>query len=198
MKSVRASLVSANLKPGDIIGCCGYCIQSDIINIVTYGIPRFSLSHTAILAEHNDDLLLFESTTEADEPCAIRGKRINGTQAHFIDSRIGSYRGKVWHYPLARPLSRRENRSLTDFLVGELGRPYDLHGGLEAVGKIWSAIQSCLHEESLSALFCSEWCAAALREVGRFDTISASQWTPNALVREFRRRGTTLFPRRIK
>lgn len=144
------------------------------------------------------DLLLYESTTQCDFPCAIRHKRWSGTQAHHIGPRLQSYRGKVWHYPLAKPLRPWERKALSRFLKDGLGKPYDMTGAERSAGKIWSAVQAHLHEESLSALFCSEWVAAALKEIERFDTLSASEWSPNALIRECNRRGILTYPRRLK
>jgi hypothetical protein len=197
-KSLSQSIASANLRPGDLLGTCYFGIEGDIINLSTYGIPRFSLSHVAILAEHKDDLLIFESTTQCGIPCAIRGVHFNGSQAHYIDSRLESYRGKVWHYPLAIPLRSHERRQLSEYLVETIGRPYDVEGGVFAVGKLWSLIHSRIHPESLSTLFCSEWVAASLRQIERFDTLDASEWTPNFLCRECCRRGITRKPGRIK
>lgn len=152
-----------------------------------------------ILAEdENNDLLIFESTTQCGLPCAIRKVQFSGTQAHYIESRLESYRGKVWHYPLAVPLSRSERRTLSAHLISEIGRPYDLAGGERAVGKVWSMLNSHLHPESLSALFCSEWVADGERVVDRFATKDASRWTPNFLMRAMLKRGDVKQPRRIK
>jgi hypothetical protein len=151
-----------------------------------------------ILAEHNNDLLIFESTTGCDEECVITKKKQNGTQAHYIDSRLQSYRGKVWHYPLLRPLRTGERKKLSSYLVSSLGIPYDTRGASQSGGKLWSLIESRLHKESLSSLFCSEWVAAGLREIERFDTINASAWSPNSLIRECNERGMLRQCRRIK
>lgn len=177
------------LRPGDIIACSGSCLQSDFINVVTFGIPRVHASHLMICAEVANALLLFESTTGCSIPCAINGQCINGTQAHEIGPRIAEYRGKVWHYPLVKPLRAEERRRLSKYLINTIALPYDTIGGLRSGGKIWNAINRRLHPESLSALFCSEWVASALTRIERFDTISASGWSPNGLIRELRNRG---------
>lgn len=151
-----------------------------------------------IVAEDTDELCLFESTTQCDEPCCITGQKISGTQAHHIGPRLQAYRGKVWHYPLAKPLRPWERKVLSRYLKSGLGRPYDTKGATRSGGKIWSAIHRRLHPESLSALFCSEWVAASLNEIERFDTLSASEWSPNALIRELLKRGLVTYPRRLK
>jgi len=200
MKSSRllVDLENLSLKPGGIVACSGASLSSDFINVVTYGCPRFYLSHLMILAEYRNELLLFESNDECAQPCVIRGKGIKGTQAHRIGPRLRGYRGKVWYYELAKPLRPWERKALTRYLTNALGRSYDTLGATRSGGKIWSYIQKRLHQESLESLFCSEWVAASLKEIERFDTLSASQWSPNSLIRECNRRGMLLPPRRLK
>ena len=72
----------AVIKPGDLIGFSGEGFTGDIINIGTYGIPRWGICHVGIMGEAKDGrLLLFESTTLDDLPCEITGVRFNGTQS---------------------------------------------------------------------------------------------------------------------
>lgn len=189
MKSSPVLPDCRNLRPGDIIGFSGYNPASYFINLVTYGIPGWSLSHVGIVAEYEGNLLIFESTDEALDPCAVQGYPIAGTQAQWPVPRIQSYKGRVWHYPLVKPLRSWERRHLTEFLLRSVGRPYDRTGAVRAGAKVWSAIQGLLHDESIAALFCSEWVAAAHRHIERFDTKHIGTWSPNALVREETRRG---------
>lgn len=198
MKLPNLSPESGILRAGDILACSGGSFQSDFINLVTYGVPRRSASHLMILAEHNDDLLIFESTTGCALPCALFHRRFNGTQAHFLESRLTEYDGRVWHYPLAKPLRSFERRRLSRFLIDSLGTPYDNRGATAAGGKLWSLVKASLHQESISALFCSEWVAAALRHIERFDTRNVSAWSPNALIREMNRRALLGRPGRVK
>ena len=58
-------------KAGDIIGFSGDSWMSAGINMATYGIPFWSLSHVGIVGEHDGELLLFESTELNKLPCAI-------------------------------------------------------------------------------------------------------------------------------
>lgn len=190
--------VPADLKPGDIIGFSGYGWISVGINLVTYGIPFWSLSHLGIVGEHNGKLLLYESTTLCDIPCAITGKTVRGVQAQELDSRLARYRGKIYHYPLYRELYENERRRLTEFLNSQLGRPYDDVGAFRAGGLGYSWLESKLRGESLSALFCSELCAAAHSRVGVFPTDNASRWNPNRFVRAERNREILYKPRRMK
>jgi hypothetical protein len=54
---------------------------------------------------------------------------------------------------------------------------------LRSGGREFSKFESWLHPESLSALFCSEMCAAAWKKVGLLKTENASKWSPNFLCR---------------
>lgn len=191
-----------DLRPGDIIGFSGANSTSDFINLVTYGCPRWSISHIGVVAAYpkgsldakwlpdgrSDVLLIFESTTEAPDKCYIQNAFVTGSQAQLIEARASHYNGKVWHYPLVKPLRQWESKALTRFLVGGLGRRYDAAGAARAAAKLWAYVQSRLHPESQEALFCSEWVCAAHRYIERFDTTNLN-WSPNALIREERRRG---------
>jgi hypothetical protein len=178
-----------DLRPGDIIGFSGANVISDCINLVTYGWPRWSISHVGIVATYpNDVLLIFESTTEAPDKCYVQNAFVTGTQAQLIEPRISHYNGRVWHYPLVKSLRPWESKALTRFLVDGLGRRYDAEGAQRAAAKLWAYVQAQLHPESQEALFCSEWVCAAHRFIERFDTTNLN-WSPNALIREEQRRG---------
>lgn len=191
------SKLPSNVLPGDIIGFSGYSLQSYFINCVTYGIPAYGVSHVGIIGEWHGSLLLYESTTGSKLPCYVAGKPFHGTQCHEIDARLQEYRGKAWHYPLRLPLRPWERKALSRFLTGSLGRPYDSTGAYRAGASAWSWLMARLHAENEAALFCSEWCVAALRFIERFDTDHTGRWSPNAFIRECRRRAILLSPRRI-
>jgi len=205
------------IKPGDIIGFSGDSWVSATINIATYGIPYWDLSHVGIVAEYDvmwdgpgreypysefrhrhHELLLFESTFGCPMPCEILGKVTSGVQAHPIAKRIEQYGGKVWHYPLYRELRPLETRRMTAFLLEYLGRNYDWIGAVRAAGRGFSWLESRLRREDLSSLFCSEYCAGAHKHINLLDTHSASRWSPNLLTRVERRCGILLKPRRLK
>jgi len=190
MNSLQALPGLANLRPGDIIGFSGANSTSDFINLVTYGVPRWSISHVGIVAEYPNHVnLIFESTTEAPDRCPIQNAYVTGSQAQEIEPRVLHYKGRVWHYPLVKPLRSWESKALTRFLVASLGKRYDAAGAQLAGAKLWSYIHARLHAENQEALFCSEWVCAAHRYIERFDTPNISSWSPNALIREERRRG---------
>lgn len=185
-------------KAGDIIGFSGDHWQSLVINLVTYGIPWWSLSHIGIIGEYKGQPLLFESTTLDDTPCVVRGRGFQGTQAQHLESRLASYRGKVWHYPLYRSLFDHEKSRLNSFLLDTIGIPYDQIGAFRAGGIGYSWLESQLREADLSSLFCSEWCCAAHTAIGLFKTTNVSRYSPNKFVRAERRQELLLSPRRLK
>jgi hypothetical protein len=117
------------IKPGDVIGFSGRCWISVGINLATYGIPLLGISHVGIMANASDGrLLIFESTSLDNLPCEISGENFTGTQAHKLEDILRVYKGRVYHYPLHRPLYPDENERLTQFLMGTIHTPYDLMG----------------------------------------------------------------------
>jgi len=187
------------LKAGDIIGFSGHCLVSALVNIATYGIPFWSISHVGIMG-HADDkrLMLFESTQLDDLPCEIMGEVFLGTQAHQLEHVVNIYKGKVWHYPLYRALYPDEDSRLTEFLMGTIGTPYDKLGAIRTAGVGLSWIESLLHRDNLNSIFCSEWCAAGHTTLGVLRTDNVSRWNPNRLVRVERRKEILRKPRRLK
>jgi hypothetical protein len=186
------------VQPGDILGFSGRGLISDVVNVFTYGIPRWSVSHVGIIGEHQGRLLLFESTTLDSQPCAVRGKCIYGTQAHEIEERVRGYDGRVWHYPLSMPLNVKARHELDCFLHSTLGISYDSIGALRSAGLGFSWLESLLRPANLHSIFCSEWCAAAHARIGVFRTNNVSRWSPNFFVRKERREGVLLKPWRLK
>ena len=196
----RSKIVNPNdLKAGDIIGFSGNSAISTLINIGTYGIPFWSLSHVGIMAHAPDGrLLIFESTTLENCPCEITGEDFSGTQAHTLDKILKAYEGKVWHYPLYRPLYETEDRRLTEFLMATIHTPYDAMGAFRSAGVGLSWVESCFREQDLHMLFCSEWAAAALADIGIFQTNDANRWNPNHLCRTLLQKELVFKPRRLR
>lgn len=186
------------LRAGDILAFSGAGWKSNLINLATFGIPRFSVSHIGIIGEYENELLLFESTTLNDLPCRITGKPIKGSQAQRVGPRLSRYRGKVWAYRLYRPLYKHENERLSKFLVDGLGRPYDQVGAFRSGGVAFSWLESKIHAPNLASLFCSEWVAAALANIGVLPTNHPSKWNPNRLIRFLNKHELVQPPRRLK
>ena len=185
-------------KAGDLVGFSGGGWLSAAINIATYGLPFFGLSHIGIIGSHEGELLLFESTSLSRLPCLIQGKPVFGTQAHRLDDRVKVYKGKVWLYPLVTRLYDFESERLSKFLTAFIGKNYDAIGAFRAGGIGWSWLESKLRRENLESLFCSEYCAAAHANIGIFRTDNVSRWSPNRLARTERRRGILRKPWRLK
>ncbi len=185
------------IKPGDIIGFTGVGWECVGINILTYGIPWYHLAHVGIVGEYYGELLLFESTTLSDVPCVIQSKLFDGVQAVRLDDRLDGYGGRVWHYPLHRPLYKHERQRLNSFLISRVGTDYDKSGAVRAGGLAWSWYKSLLYDEDLSSLFCSELCAAAHNHVGIMKTGNVSSWNPNRFVRHERNSGILTRPWRL-
>ncbi len=197
----RSRLYQANeFKPGDIIAFSGNAWSSAAINLATWGIPWWSISHVGIVAHGgaSHGQLLFESVSGKAVPCEITGQVIDGTQAHSLESVVNGYDGKVWHYPLYRQLFAHEDKRLTDFLLSTVGVPYDRLGAFRAGYTLFSWVESQIHEEDLTKLFCSEWCAAAHAVMGLLPSDNAGRWNPNYLCRYERRMGLLRKPRRLK
>lgn len=167
-------------RPGDLIGFSGYDLASIIVNLATYGVPGYHISHVAIVGA---DLRLYESTPYVRLKDELTNKKVCGTQCHSLEPRAADFWGKMWHYPLNRPLSDSQINAMQEYLMGEMGRTYDFLGAMRAGGKIFSYVQGVWRPANDKYLFCSELCAFAHRHVDVFRTINESKWSPNALIR---------------
>jgi len=194
----RAVAIPTDVKPGDIIGFSGFYLHSALVNLGSLGIPFWSISHVGILAQAPDGRLLLWESSEDDSRCEITGLTGSGVKAHDLTSVVEEYRGSVWHYPLYRPLYSHENSRLTAYLLSVLDKPYDQIGAVRSGGLVLSVIESFFREQDLSSLFCSETVAATYAYLGLFQTVNASRWSPNRLMRRLRRAEIVGAPRRIK
>lgn len=187
-----------NGQPGDVIGFSGSKLVSDAINLLTYGIPRVSISHVGMLAEHQGDLYLYESVGDDPvEPCQVTGKFTYGTQYMSL-TKVKTYKGKVWHYGLYRPLFSHESRRLNRHLIDSCGLSYDRRGAVRSGGFLTRLAASRLYEENLNSYFCSEIVAKSLSLIGLFPTSNSSKWNPNSLTRRCRQMGILKSPVRLK
>ena len=187
------------IKAGDIIGFSGCSWISAAINIATYGVPLWGISHVGIMANAPDGrLLIFESTSLENLPCEISHENFTGTQAHLLDDILRVYDGKAWHYPLYRSLYASEDERLTEFLMETIHVPYDAMGAFRSAGVGLSWIESLFHPSNLHSIFCSEWIAAAYAVTGLHATDNVGRWSPNRLCRHLRRREILCKPRRLK
>lgn len=175
-------MAKTKFQPGDVLAFSGSNAVSDLINLMTYGIPRFSISHVGIVGA--DGKTLYESTIE--------------TGVHVEPIEPYNYRGKIWHYALRTSLSLAQWTELDAYLRREVGKPYDLRGAMRAGLKVFSLINSRIHAETKESLFCSEYVARGLSLIGRFNTGHTSRWSPNAFIREANRQGLFKSPIRVQ
>lgn len=183
---------------GDLIGFSGKGLVADVINLGTYAVPRWGLSHIGVVCSYQGEQYIFESTTlNGDKPCAITGEPIAGVQAHPIED-ILARPGKVWHYPLRSKLYFDQSQRLREDLISLLGREYDMKGALRSGGCFLRILETIFRKENLSTLFCSELVAHVLTKVGIIHVSNVSGQSPNSLVRRLKRNGITRDPIRLK
>ncbi len=188
-------------EPAGFLGFSSCSHYGFIINLGTWGIPFWSLSHVALVAEHPDDghLVLFESTTLDETPCLFQGRSVDGVQCHEIVPRVLRYPGKVWYYPRVNPITPEQSIKLTQFCVDHLGVAYDAVGAFRSRGAGFGWLEKRLFShEDLTSVFCSEFEVAAENHIGAFHTGNASKWNPNSSARAHLRRGISLKPLRLK
>lgn len=188
----------SEIKIGDVISFSGFGRKSAFINLVTFGIPFWWASHVGIIGEFAGEQLLFESTTLSNIPCVVQGQTFKGVQAIRLTDRVRSYEGRVYHYPIYRPLFGFEAERLNEFLLDKVGTPYDMHGGMRSATHGLSWLESRFKGEDLNFIFCSELVAAAHAKIGLLQTSSASRWNPNRLIRYERRTGILRRSRRLQ
>jgi hypothetical protein len=187
------------LQSGGLIGCAGFDLQSNIINLFTLGLPGISIHHVGIVCEYDGEPLIYESTKSARPPCVRTGQRVSGVQAHtFEEMRAIPFYNALWYYPLRRELYLHERERLRDYLESVLRTPYDMDGACQSGGIMLAAISALLCGENLASLFCSELCMSALVRTGVCTTPDASRWSPNKLCRNLVRSGICERPIRVR
>jgi len=199
MKRIKLTQIAmSKIKTGDIVAFSGFGQKSILVNLATFGWPFWWASHIGIIGDHQGEQLLFESTTLSNIPCQIQKKSIKGVQGVRLADRVKSYNGRVYHYPIYRPLFGAEEKRLNEFLLSQIGKPYDLHGGMRSATLGLSWLESRFKGEDLNFIFCSELVAAGHARIDLLQTISASRWNPNRLIRYERRTGLLKRPGRLK
>lgn len=215
---MRGSILN-KLAPGDVLVYSGTGWLACAVNLFTFG-P----SHVAVLAEvdrislearrialplsllfervlRNRPLrLVFESTTQADFPCAIQGQRVDGVQAH-TPSELPLYPGRVWRLPLLQPLNETESIALTGGLLNDLGRPYD-YGAAGLSATRWLKRMFWWRTMDRQEQYCVELVGSKLLEALRARlngrTWNAGALTPRQFVRVLLDTGLYGEPERIK
>ncbi|HVX64113.1 MAG TPA: hypothetical protein VHC19_26055 [Pirellulales bacterium] len=182
--------------PGDLVLFAGQGLESRWIALVTCDPLQLLsgqwLSHIGICGrDPHGRTLLFESTTLCDLPCQISHRKTHGTQAHLPEARIDRYSGKVWRLRLAEreTLTEPQSRRLSDFLLSEIGKPYDYAGAM--ISATWRLrFASCLYP-TMSKLFCSYYVMAALKDIGKVDKdLNPRAYNPARVARNLQVWGT--------
>lgn len=181
------------IHPGDIIGTSGRGFVSDFINVGSMGLPRFGLSHIAIVGPYDPRFgshLVYESTSFGRPACARRGKVVSGFQAHPLWDIVTDDTARAYWFPLRAPLQEDEIRYLDRLLSEYLGSRYDFIGaGKSGGGCLKWLVNSLFGRENTTTLFCSEIVALVLARLNRFRTRNASGYNPNSLKRRLRLQG---------
>lgn len=192
--------LTARIRPGDLVGCSSTNLSGVVINLSTFGLPFYGLSHTAIATELVDShkLVLFESTSLCNDPDVISGTKIVGVQAHDITERIFRYDGKVWHYPLIRQLDQDQISTLAKACMSCHGWSYDMLGAFRSRDILFGWLERLLTDENKHSLFCSEAVASWWKQIGLWNPPDLQIWNPNRLARIAYQIGLVAKPVRLK
>jgi hypothetical protein len=186
----------SDFQPGDLLLFAGRGFESRFIAAVTCSPAQLLagqwFSHVGICArDPHGRVLLWESTTLCDLPCEITGRHARGVQAHLPSDRLAHYDGAVWRLRLAEreTLCEAESLRLTDFVLSEIGRPYDYEGAM--ISATWR-LRFCRRlYPTLDKLFCSFYVLAALKDIGKVDKdLNPRAYSPARAARELMYWGT--------
>lgn len=172
-----------SIQTGDLVGYSGRGLLSDFINVVTYGVPRWGISHVGMVV------------VEDDVPYVVEA--LNSRNEVIKRPLAASLNCPAWLYPVYRKLYSHEAQRISDILNDKVGIPYDIIGAFWSGGVLTRLLGSAHRTECAAQLFCSELAAYAWSEAGLFVTADYSSWSPNALVRRARFRGVIEKPIRL-
>lgn len=186
-------------QPGDIVLFAGRGFESRWIALVTctpwQWFQDTPFSHIGICARDPNDprgrVLMFESTTLCDLACEITHQKNKGTQAHLPADRIKNYDGGVWRLRLNRfeSLNEPESAKLSNFLLSEIGKPYDYEGAMISATR-WLRLCEWMYP-TMDNMFCSYYVAAALKVIDKVDNdLNPRAYNPARLARNLQYWGT--------
>jgi hypothetical protein len=193
-------------RVGDIVACYGTGVLSRAISLGTasaFAPPglRIGPSHVAMIVTHEGELRWAESTTLATRPCLIRDARVKGWQLHPIVDRVADYLDAGGRCELYRlhPFYRLHvgeieafREASVDYWTEHVAR-YDAPTALFSGSRIVRLLK-LYKPADLNALFCSEYCAAVLRRIGRLPAdANPGRYSPARLLRELVKAGTYRF-----
>jgi hypothetical protein len=184
------------LMPGDLLLFAGRSLESRWIAAVTCTpwqlLARQWFSHIGICARGpRGQVLVWESTTLCDLPCEIMKRKVRGVQAHLPRERLSHYDGAAWRLRLATrdALTEQEGLRLSDFLMSEIGRPYDYEGAM--ISATWRLRLCRALYPTLDKLFCSFYVMAALKDIGKVDKdLNPRAYSPARVARDLMYWGT--------
>jgi hypothetical protein len=160
--------------PGDLLLFAGRSLESRWIAAVTCTpwqlLAGQWFSHLGICARGpRGQVLVWESTTLCDLPCEIMKRKVRGVQAHIPRQRLSRYDGAAWRLRLAtrEALTEQDSLRLSDFVMSEIGRPYDYEGAM--ISATWRLRLCRTLYPTLDKLFCSFFVLAALKDIGKVD-----------------------------
>lgn len=168
--------VRLEIRTGDIFAFGGKGNFSELIKTVT----RANVSHVGValvsaMADGGERVQIVESTS-------LDG--FSGVCISQTSKRLPAYDGEVWWLPLggqARAAVNQSGRAFEDFLLGQIGKPYDMSQAVKAGIDLLDRFGPGHNREDFSKLFCSELAAAALENVQAFGpgiSINCAEVTP--------------------
>lgn len=153
------------LKTGDVLVCYGRGLLSAIISWLTprWAIWRPAPSHVAIIAVHDGDVYVHESTSLSGLKDAIDGTHRKGVQAHLLSQWLAHYPGKVYLRRLKVAMPRASD--CVDYLLSLHARKvhYDARKALHSASPV-------LNSATGDPLFCAALVGFALQKGGSIGT----------------------------
>ena len=150
--------------------CSRYSHAAIIADVAAYDLLFAGALHGQLneqrICDWKRKKLLFESTSLAETPCEILGKRIAGTQARDPDLVTSTYPGRVWRMALRDrwKLHNQESRDLTESLLVGLGRKYDKAGAMLAGTIALKWLGCAWRARDRETMVCVEYLAQALKD----------------------------------
>jgi len=174
----------SRVRPGDMIGFSHCGCTGCWINLATWGIPGWGLSHVAIVGRHpvGGYPVLYESLSSIDKPCLIQQRIVSGLQCQSLERRVHRCCGRIWHYPLSVPLADTQQEVLHNLCMAWMGTKYDELGAFRS-RELSIIEQMILRPPDVSSLFCSEWVAMVYRKLRILPITNVSDFNPNRLAR---------------
>ena len=188
------------IKAGDIIGFSGDSWISAGINIATYGIPFWGISHVGIMGNAADGrLLIFESTSLDDLPCEISRRELHWHAGPPVGRHSRRVQGKGVALPALSAAVPERGRAADRVPDGDaFTSPTTRWGRSARPASACPGSSRCCIPSNLHTIFCSEWVAAAYAVTGLHATDNVSRWNPNRLCRNLRWHEILCKPRRLK